>query len=89
MALAALLPAIRTRVLHAWALSLGCPPAALSHRHVDALDALVTDWRGQGPTHLPGGVIVGRGSTPPILVPIAFHIGQFAEIVQDRRGGLG
>jgi tRNA(Ile)-lysidine synthase len=67
VALAASPPAIRSRVLHAWALSLGCPPAALSHRHVDALDALVTDWRGQGPTHLPGGVIVGRGSTPPIL----------------------
>ena len=58
--LAALPPAIRSRVLHAWALELGCPPAALSHRHVEALDALVSAWRGQGPTHLPGGLIVGR-----------------------------
>jgi tRNA(Ile)-lysidine synthase len=59
-ALAGLMPAVRGRVLHAWALELGCPPAALSHRHVDALDALVTGWRGQGPAHLPGGIAIGR-----------------------------
>lgn len=51
---------IRTRVLHAWAVSLGAPGAALSHRHVAALDALVTAWRGQGQTMLPGGISVGR-----------------------------
>lgn len=38
-ALAALMPAIRTRALHAWALRLGAPGGALSHRHVEALDA--------------------------------------------------
>ncbi|NYF55727.1 tRNA lysidine(34) synthetase TilS [Micromonospora purpureochromogenes] len=59
-ALAALAPAVRTRVLHAWARELGASPAALSHRHVAALDALVTDWRGQGATHLPGGLRVAR-----------------------------
>ncbi|MGN9893212.1 tRNA lysidine(34) synthetase TilS [Micromonospora sp. L31] len=59
-ALAALAPAVRTRVLHAWARELGASPAALSHRHVAALDALVTDWRGQGATHLPGGLRVSR-----------------------------
>ncbi|WP_320067765.1 tRNA lysidine(34) synthetase TilS [Micromonospora sp. RTGN7] len=59
-ALTGLAPAVRTRVLHAWARELGAAPAALSHRHVAALDALVTDWRGQGPTHLPGGVRVVR-----------------------------
>jgi tRNA(Ile)-lysidine synthase len=53
-------PAIRTRVLHAWALELGAPGGALSHRHVAALDALVTDWHGQGPSALPGGILVGR-----------------------------
>jgi tRNA(Ile)-lysidine synthase len=52
--------AVRTRVLHAWARELGTPGAALSHRHVAAMDALVTDWRGQGPTHLPGGRTVRR-----------------------------
>ncbi|MEV7330672.1 tRNA lysidine(34) synthetase TilS [Micromonospora sp. NPDC093244] len=59
-ALAGLAPAVRGRVLHAWARELGALPGALSHRHVAALDALVTDWRGQGPTDLPGGVRVLR-----------------------------
>ncbi|MET7966914.1 tRNA lysidine(34) synthetase TilS [Micromonospora sp. NPDC005305] len=58
--LAALPPAVRTRVLHAWARELGATPAALSHRHVAALDALVTDWHGQGAVHLPGGLPVRR-----------------------------
>jgi len=52
--------AIRTRVLHAWARALGAPGSALSHRHVAALDALVTDWHGQGPTALPGDIRVAR-----------------------------
>ncbi|MEO3742340.1 tRNA lysidine(34) synthetase TilS [Plantactinospora sp. B5E13] len=58
--LAGMVPAVRTRILHRWARDLGAPPAALSHRHVGALDALVTAWRGQGPTHLPGGIRVTR-----------------------------
>ncbi|MGC4895080.1 tRNA lysidine(34) synthetase TilS [Micromonospora sp. DT31] len=58
--LAALPAAVRTRVLHAWARELGAAPAALSHRHVAALDALVTDWHGQGAVHLPGGRPVRR-----------------------------
>ena len=58
--LSGLSPAIRTRVLHAWARELGAPGAALSHRHVVALDALVTDWHGQGAASLPGGIVVGR-----------------------------
>jgi tRNA(Ile)-lysidine synthase len=52
--------AVRTRVLHRWARDLGAPGSALSHRHVAALDALVTDWHGQGPTHLPGDIAVAR-----------------------------
>jgi tRNA(Ile)-lysidine synthase len=52
--------AVRTRVLHRWARELGAPGSALSHRHVAALDALVTDWHGQGPVHLPGGLTVTR-----------------------------
>jgi tRNA(Ile)-lysidine synthase len=59
-ALAGLPDAVRTRVLHAWAAELGAPGGALSHRHVAALDALVTAWRGQGPTTLPGGIVVAR-----------------------------
>ena len=53
--LAALPAAVRRRVLH----SLG---AGLTGAHVDALDALVTSWRGQGPVALPGGVLAGRRS---------------------------
>jgi tRNA(Ile)-lysidine synthase len=58
--LARLPDAVRTRVLHAWARRLGVPGSALSHRHVLALDALVTDWHGQGPVSLPGGLTVTR-----------------------------
>jgi tRNA(Ile)-lysidine synthase len=58
--LEALPAALRGRVLHAWAVALDVPRAALSHRHVAALDALVTDWHGQGATQLPGGVSVRR-----------------------------
>ncbi|MFI7603613.1 tRNA lysidine(34) synthetase TilS [Micromonospora sp. NPDC049366] len=54
-ALVALVPAVRGRVLHAWARELGATPGALSHRHVAALEALVSDWRGQGAAYLPGG----------------------------------
>ncbi|MEU8208712.1 tRNA lysidine(34) synthetase TilS [Micromonospora sp. NPDC049044] len=59
-ALSGLHPAVRGRVLHTWARELGARPGALSHRHVNALDALVTAWHGQGPTDLPGGVRVLR-----------------------------
>lgn len=58
--LAGLAPAVRTRVLHAWARELGAPGGALSHRHVAALDALVVRWRGQKATRLPGGIAVER-----------------------------
>jgi tRNA(Ile)-lysidine synthase len=58
--LSVLPPAIRGRVLHAWALELGCPGAALSFRHVAALEAMVTAWRGQGHVALPGAIHVAR-----------------------------
>jgi len=58
--LAGLVAAVRSRVLHMWARELGAPGSALSHRHVAALDALVTDWHGQGATQLPGDISVAR-----------------------------
>ncbi|MCM4077404.1 tRNA lysidine(34) synthetase TilS [Paractinoplanes hotanensis] len=61
--------AIRRRVLHSWALQLGAPGGALSHRHVAALDALVTEWHGQGPVHLPGGIEVARDRGILVRVP--------------------
>ncbi|SNY04293.1 tRNA lysidine(34) synthetase TilS [Paractinoplanes atraurantiacus] len=68
-ALSGLMPAIRKRVLHSWALRLGAPGGALSHRHVEALDALVVAWRGQGPVHLPGGIQVARDHGALVRVP--------------------
>ena len=61
--------AVRRRVLHMWARRLGASGSALSHRHVAALDALVTDWHGQGPVHLPGGIRVARDRTTLVRVP--------------------
>jgi tRNA(Ile)-lysidine synthase len=54
--LAALPAAIRTRVLHLAAAGAGCPPGALTARHVASLDALVTSWHGQRGADLPGRV---------------------------------
>jgi len=58
-ALLTLSRAIRTRVWRLLALEAGCPPGAFLAIHVEALDTLVTRWRGQGPIDLPGHV---RGS---------------------------
>ncbi|HIZ35909.1 MAG TPA: tRNA lysidine(34) synthetase TilS [Candidatus Ruania gallistercoris] len=49
-------PALRRRVLHRAALAAGSPAGALGSVHVRRLEALVTDWHGQGPVHLPGGL---------------------------------
>ena len=48
--------AVRTRVLRSWA---GIPLSAVQLR---ALDALLTDWHGQGPVSLPSGRVVHRSS---------------------------
>jgi tRNA(Ile)-lysidine synthase len=58
--LLALPPAVRTRVLRAYALDLGAYPSALASSHIGALDALVTSWHGQGAVALPGGIHVVR-----------------------------
>jgi tRNA(Ile)-lysidine synthase len=50
--------AIRTRVLRAWLAAAGVGP--LTSAHLDALDAVVADWRGQGPVGLPGGLAAFR-----------------------------
>ncbi len=59
-ALAALSPAIRGRLLRAYTRELGVPGGSLAAVHLDALDALVTGWHGQGPVALPGGLCIGR-----------------------------
>ena len=58
--LAALPAAVRTRVIRAMALACGSPADALGVDHVRRVDALVTDWHGQGETSLPGGVRARR-----------------------------
>jgi len=52
--------AVRTRVLRGWLLP-WCGDQ-LSATHLAAVDALITDWHGQGPLDLPGGIRVSRAS---------------------------
>lgn len=59
-ALAALPPAVRARI---WRLAATAARASqLRAVHVQAMDALVTDWHGQGPVDLPGGLVVYRSA---------------------------
>ena len=51
-------PAVRSRVIRGWLEDAGCPE--VHRRHVAAVLALIDDWHGQGPLHLPGGVRVER-----------------------------
>lgn len=61
-ALASLPRAVRTRVLRLAIYALGSPQGSLSADHIAPVEALVSDWHGQGPTSLPGGVKVERKS---------------------------
>jgi tRNA(Ile)-lysidine synthase len=58
--LAELPTAVRRRVIRLAALRAGCPGSDLAAVHIEAVDALITGWRGQGPLHLPGPVVVAR-----------------------------
>ena len=53
-ALAGQHPALRRRVLRNAVLAAGAPASELRHEHVLAVDALLTDWRGQKWIDLPG-----------------------------------
>jgi tRNA(Ile)-lysidine synthase len=53
-------PAIRGRALLAGAQAAGASPGGLSAAQVEALDALVTAWRGQGAVHLAGAIAAQR-----------------------------
>lgn len=59
-ALEAVPRAVRTRVLRRAAVITGAPPGALTREHIDAVEELVSRWRGQGPLALPGAVTAGR-----------------------------
>ncbi|HET9172152.1 MAG TPA: tRNA lysidine(34) synthetase TilS [Actinospica sp.] len=58
--LAGLPTAVRRRVIRLAALRSGAPAGTLAAAHIEAVDALVTGWRGQGPLQLPGAVEVRR-----------------------------
>lgn len=51
---------LRRRVIRLAAQRVGCPPGDLGYSHVLTVDALLTDYRGQGKIVLPGNVSVWR-----------------------------
>jgi len=64
--------AVRARILRMAAKGVGSAPLEASH--VRALEALVSDWRGQGPVALPGGGSASRSCgrlhlSPPTSSP--------------------
>ena len=59
-ALEALPRAIRTRVMRKAIYLAGAPAGSLTAEHIEAVEALVTDWKGQGAVSLPGGVTAAR-----------------------------
>lgn len=61
--------AIRRRVLRRTALDAGCPGTELFAVHVDAMDALVTDWHGQVGADLPGGLRLTRQGGSLLIAP--------------------
>jgi tRNA(Ile)-lysidine synthase len=52
--------AVRSRVIRLAAYHLGSPAGSLSADHIQPIEALITQWRGQGASSLPGGVKVER-----------------------------
>ena len=67
--LAALPPALRSRVLRREALAAGAGAAETGAVHVAALDRLVTRWTGQDRVELPGGVCCRREGSSLIFGP--------------------
>jgi tRNA(Ile)-lysidine synthase len=65
--LTALPRALRMRALQAWVRRHGAGP--LRAVHLAAMDALVTDWHGQGSVDLPAGVVVTRASGKLVAHP--------------------
>ncbi|MDT4997181.1 MAG: tRNA(Ile)-lysidine synthase [Pseudonocardiales bacterium] len=58
--LADLPAAVRTRALRRAAVTAGVAAGSLTAEHVREIERLVTDWRGQGPVSLPGGLHAER-----------------------------
>lgn len=60
-ALEALPVAVRRRVIRRVSLRCGARAGALTERHLNSVNALVDDWKGQRAVHLPGVQIVRKG----------------------------
>ncbi len=58
--LKALPVAVRARVLRKLIYAAGAPSGSISADHLAPVEALITEWHGQGVTSLPGGVKVSR-----------------------------
>lgn len=69
VALSGLAPAVLNRVLRAACVEAGASPGGLTARHVASVAGLVTNWRGQGPVSLPGGLMAARVSGTLSLTP--------------------
>lgn len=52
--------AVRTRVIRRMCVEAGAPAGTLMHDHVMTVERMVSGWRGQGPSSLPGGISVSR-----------------------------
>ncbi|UDY23840.1 tRNA lysidine(34) synthetase TilS [Nocardioides sp. Kera G14] len=61
--------AIRTRLLRLAALEAGAPGDELTYGHIEALDALLTDWHGQRWIDLPGHLRATRSDGEIRLLP--------------------
>ncbi|GAB2871525.1 tRNA lysidine(34) synthetase TilS [Lentzea nigeriaca] len=59
--------ALRRRVLRSWLIEAGVPE--LSDSHLRRVDALVSEWRGQGGVWLPGGFVVRRAHGRLVVEP--------------------
>jgi tRNA(Ile)-lysidine synthase len=59
-ALAAVPRAVRTRLWRVLVVAAGAPAGQVAFSHVEACDALLTRWHGQGPISVPGPVSVAR-----------------------------
>lgn len=60
---------LRGRVWRSLLIEAGAPPGSVGATHTDACDRLLTEWRGQGPLHLPGDLRVGRDQGQVTIAP--------------------
>lgn len=58
--LSALPEAVRTRLIRRACIAVGSPAGTLTYDHVTVAEALISEWRGQGPVSVPGPVTVER-----------------------------